>query len=407
MKKTVIALCASLLVNLINPAGLKAWGWTELVVSNGKKQAEMIQAEQTGERDSLSVQVQAPCAVLMEASTGQTIYEKNADERRSPASITKIMTLILIFDAIDAGKIRLSDEVVTSAHAKSMGGSQVFLEEGETQTVETLIKCIVIASGNDASVAMAEYISGTEEAFVQQMNKRAEGLGMTGTHFVDCCGLTESPEHLTTARDIAIMSRQLLGHDRIREYTTIWMDTIRDGAFGLSNTNKLVRFYSGTTGLKTGFTSSAGYCMSATAERDGMELIAAVMHCESSTDRFESAKALLDYGFAAYTLVSPLGDEAISPVPVTLGTEETVTAVPQNDAPVLLAKESAAAVERTVQLAPKVSAPVEQGQVLGSVTLKTGDSVLAEVPLVAERGVKKLTWGQIMLRMMAALWMAE
>lgn len=186
MKKTVIALCASLLVNLINPAGLKAWGWTELVVSNGKKQAEMIQAEQTGERDSLSVQVQAPCAVLMEASTGQTIYEKNADERRSPASITKIMTLILIFDAIDAGKIRLSDEVVTSAHAKSMGGSQVFLEEGEVQTVETLIKCIVIASGNDASVAMAEYIAGSEDAFVQIMNERAKGLGMTGTHFVDC-----------------------------------------------------------------------------------------------------------------------------------------------------------------------------------------------------------------------------
>ena len=248
MKKMVMALCASFLVNLINPAGPCAWGMAGLVAGNGGKQAETIRAEQAGQSDSLSVQVQAPSLVLMEASTGQTIYEKNADERRSPASITKIMTLILIFDAIDEGKIRLSDEVVTSAHAKSMGGSQVFLEEGEVQTVETLIKCIVIASGNDASVAMAEYIAGSEDAFVQSMNERAKGLGMTGTHFVDCCGLTESPEHLTTARDIAIMSRELITkYPQIHNYSTIWMENIthvtKQGTkeFGLANTNKLLK----------------------------------------------------------------------------------------------------------------------------------------------------------------------
>lgn len=355
-------------------------------------------------------EVKAPSCLLMDRATGEVLYEKNADERLAPASVTKVMTLLLVMEAIDRGQLHWEDTITASAAAAAKGGSQVYLEEGEQMPLWEMVKCVVVSSANDCATALAEAVAGSESGFVEKMNQRAGELGMENTHFANCTGLDDEagPDvHYTTARDIAIMSRQLLGHDRIREYTTIWMDTIRDGAFGLSNTNKLVRFYSGTTGLKTGFTSSAGYCMSATAERDGMELIAAVMHCESSTDRFESAKALLDYGFAAYTLVSPLGDEVISPVPVTLGTEETVTAVPQNDAPVLLAKESEAAVERTVQLAPKVSAPVEQGQVLGSVTLKTGDSVLAEVPLVAERGIKKLTWGQIMLRMMAALWMAE
>lgn len=232
---------------------------------------------------------------------------------------------------------------------------------------------------------------------------------MEHTHFANCTGLDDEAgpdEHYTTARDIAIMSRALLQHDEIREFTTIWMDTIRDGAFGLSNTNKLVRFYQGTTGLKTGYTSSAGYCMSASAERDGMELIATVMHCESSTDRFESAKALLDYGFAAYTLVDPMGEEQAQPVTVELGTSETVQPVPGQSEPVLLEKEQAAGVTREIQLSERVSAPVEQGQVLGSVTLKSGDTVLAEVPLVAECGVEKLTWGQIFSRMAAKLWMA-
>lgn len=230
-----------------------------------------------------AVQITAPSAVLMEASTGQVIYEKGADEKRSPASVTKVMTLILIFDALESGKINLTDEVVTSAHAKSMGGSQVFLEEGEVQTVETLIKCIVIASGNDASVAMAEYIAGSEEEFVRMMNERALGLGMNNTHFVDCCGLTESPEHLTTARDIAVMSRELINrYPQIHNYSTIWMENIthvtKQGTkeFGLSNTNKLLKMATNfnVTGLKTGSTSIAKYCLSATAEKDGVRLIA-------------------------------------------------------------------------------------------------------------------------------------
>ena len=257
--------------------------------------------EQKNPEGSQTLQIQAPVAVLMEASTGQIIYEKNADERRSPASITKIMTLILIFDAIDAGKIRLGDEVVTSAHAKSMGGSQVFLEEGEIQTVETLIKCIVIASGNDASVAMAEYISGSEAAFVQSMNERAKGLGMTGTHFVDCCGLTESPEHLTTARDIAVMSRELITkYPQIHNYSTIWMENIthvtKQGSreFGLSNTNRLLKMATNyrVTGLKTGSTSMAKYCLSATAEKDGVRLIAVIMAAPDYKARFADAQIL-------------------------------------------------------------------------------------------------------------------
>lgn len=238
------------------------------------------------DQSQAAVQIAAPSAILMEASTGQVIYEKDADEKRSPASVTKVMTLILIFDALQSGKIQLTDEVVTSAHAKSMGGSQVFLEEGEKQTVETLIKCIVIASGNDASVAMAEYIAGSEDEFVRMMNERAAGLGMANTHFVDCCGLTESPDHYTTARDIAIMSRELINkYPQIHNYSTIWMENIthvtKQGTkeFGLSNTNKLLKMATNftVTGLKTGSTSIAKYCLSATAEKDGVRLIAAIM----------------------------------------------------------------------------------------------------------------------------------
>ena len=238
------------------------------------------------DQSQAAVQIAAPSAILMEASTGQVIYEKDADEKRSPASVTKVMTLILIFDALQSGKIQLTDEVVTSAHAKSMGGSQVFLEEGEKQTVETLIKCIVIASGNDASVAMAEYIAGSEDEFVRMMNERAAGLGMSNTHFVDCCGLTESPDHYTTARDIAIMSRELINkYPQIHSYSTIWMENIthvtKQGTkeFGLSNTNKLLKMATNftVTGLKTGSTSIAKYCLSATAEKDGVRLIAAIM----------------------------------------------------------------------------------------------------------------------------------
>lgn len=399
MKKTVIALCASLLVNLINPAGLKAWGWTELVVSNGKKQAEMIQAEQTGERDSLSVQVQAPCAVLMEASTGQTIYEKNADERRSPASITKIMTLILIFDAIDAGKIRLSDEVVTSAHAKSMGGSQVFLEEGEVQTVETLIKCIVIASGNDASVAMAEYIAGSEDAFVQIMNERAKGLGMTGTHFVDCCGLTESPEHLTTARDIAIMSRELITkYPQIHAYSTIWMENIthvtKQGTkeFGLSNTNKLLKMATNfkVTGLKTGSTSLAKYCLSATAEKDGVRLIAVIMAAPDYKARFADAQTLLNYGYASCRLYEDQEMPVLPELDVADGVEPSVTLQYADGFSYLgLGGEDFSSIEKKLLLPETMQAPVTEGEKAGVLRYELNGKALGEVDILTAGSVEK------------------
>jgi D-alanyl-D-alanine carboxypeptidase (penicillin-binding protein 5/6) len=277
-------------------------------------------------------------------------------------------------------------------------------------SVHDMVKCVVVSSANDCATALAEAVSGSESGFVELMNQRAAELGMENTHFANCTGLDDeagADVHYTTARDIAIMSRELLSHDEIREFTTIWMDTIRDGTFGLSNTNKLVRFYSGTTGLKTGFTSSAGYCMSASAERDGMELIATVMHCESSTDRFESAKGLLDYGFATYTLVDPLSDTELSPVTVDLGTEETVQPVPQSGDALLLEKAKAGNVTREISLAESVSAPVAAGQVLGTLTVKNGEEVLSEVPLVAETAVSRLSWSQLFSRITGLLWMAQ
>ncbi len=251
-------------------------------------------------------EISAPSAILMEESTGEILYEKNADEQRSPASITKIMTLILIFDELQKGTITLQDEVITSAHAKSMGGSQVFLEEGEKQTVETLIKCIVIASGNDASVAMAEYIAGSEADFVERMNERAESLGMTGTRFEDCCGLTGSAGHYTTARDVAVMSRELIRHyPQVLNYSSIWMEDITHVTaqgtkpFTLTNTNKLIRSYEGCVGLKTGSTDAAKYCVSAVAQREELTMIAVVMGAPDHKVRFQDASAMLDYGLEA------------------------------------------------------------------------------------------------------------
>ena len=355
-------------------------------------------------------EVAAPSCILMDTETGTVLYEKNADEQLAPASVTKVMTLLLVMEAIDRGQLSWDDTITASASAAAKGGSQVYLEEGEQMPLWEMVKCVVVSSANDCATALAEAVSGSESGFVELMNQRAGELGMTGTHFCNCTGLDDeagADQHYTTARDIATMSRELLKHDKIREYTTIWMDTIRDGSFGLSNTNKLVRFYSGTTGLKTGFTSSAGYCMAASAERDGMELIAAVMHCESSTDRFESAKGLMDYGFANYTLVDPVGDTELTPVEVDLGVEETVMALPQAGSRVLLEKAQASSVTREVQLASVVSAPVAEGQTLGTITLKSGDRILSEIPLVAEKAVEKLTWSQLFVKMLRFLWMAE
>ena len=350
--------------------------------------------------------VSAPSAILMEEATGEVLYEKNAHERLAPASVTKIMTLLLVMEALESGRIGWDDTVTASAAAAAKGGSQIYLEENEQLPLEEMLKAVVVSSANDCATALAEHIAGSESAFVQMMNERAAELGMTDTHFVNCTGLDDEPdaaEHLTTAYDIALMSRELLKHEEIKKYTTIWMDTVRNGEFGLSNTNKLVRFYDGTTGLKTGYTSAAGHCRSASAKRGGMELIAVVLHCDSSPHRFESAKALLNYGFANYALITPQPDEAIGAVPVRLGTQERVTPVLQTDAPVLVDKALAAGVQSTVQLAERVTAPVEQGQTLGMLTVASNGQTLAEIPLVAPEAIPALTWWDVFLQMLKTI----
>lgn len=349
----------------------------------------------------------APSYVLMERSTGEVLLEHNAHERLRPASVTKVMTLLLIMEALDDGRIGWDDMVQTSAAAAAKGGSQIYLEENEQLPLEEMLKSIVVSSANDCACAMAEHIAGSEAAFVEMMNARAEQLGMTDTHFVNCTGLDDEPEaaeHLTTAYDIALMSRELLGHEAIKKYTTIWMDTVRDGQFGLSNTNKLVRFYDGTTGLKTGYTSAAGHCLSASAERNGMELIAVVLHCASSTDRFESAKALLNYGFSNYALVTPEPGE-LPAVPVTLGTSMEITPVLADETPILIDKALAASVETNVRVDGSVTAPVEAGQTLGTLTITSGGQTIAERDLVAPEAVGALRWGDVFLQMLRALCM--
>ncbi len=361
-------------------------------------------------------EIQAPSAVLMEASTGQVIYEKNADKQRRPASITKIMTLILIFDAIDSGKIKMTDEVVTSAHAKSMGGSQVFLEEGEIQTVETLIKCIVIASGNDASVAMAEYIAGGEPEFVQMMNERAAGLGMTGTHFEDCCGLTDSATHLTTARDIALMSRELITkYPQIHNYSTIWMDTIthvtKQGTkeFGLSNTNKLLKMATNftVTGLKTGSTSLAKYCLSATAEKDGVRLIASIMAAPDYKARFADAQTLLNYGYANCKLYEDHEMPVLPPMPVRNGVEDSVPLAYAGGFSYLgLGGEDFTAVEKKMMIPEELTAPVEPGSKVGVLRYELAGKALGEVDILTDGAVKKAGFLDYLRRLRDA-WMME
>lgn len=344
------------------------------------------------------LELSAPSAILMEKTTGEILYEQNSHEKLAPASVTKIMTLLLVMEALEDGRISWDDTVTTSAEAAAKGGSQIYLEENEQLPLTEMLKSVVVASANDCACALAEHIAGSESAFVSMMNERAQELGMTDTHFVNCTGLDDGPdagEHLTTAYDIALMSRELLKHERIKEYTTIWMDTVRNGQFGLANTNKLVRFYDGTTGLKTGYTSAAGYCLSASAERNGMELIAVVLHCDTSPHRFESAKAMLNYGFSNYALAHPPADADIPAVPVVLGRAETVTPEAHETQPVLIDKALASQVESSVEVAESVTAPVEKGQQLGTITMRANGRTLAEIPLVAPEAVEALTWWDI------------
>lgn len=340
--------------------------------------------------------VTSRAALLMEKTTGQVLFAQNEHEALEPASVTKVMTLLLTMEAIDSGTISYDDVVTVSAYAAGMGGSQVFLAEGEQITVEELLKAVCVASGNDAAAALAEQVAGTAELFVEKMNRRAAELGMNDTHFVNCTGLT-AEGHVTSAYDIALMSRELiLRHPDIRRFTTIWMDTIRGGTFQLANTNKLIRFYDGATGLKTGYTASAGYCISATAERDGMELIAVIMKAPDKDTRSSDAKALLSYGFAAYTLAPAAPEEPLPPVPVAMGTQDAVQPVLETpEATVLLEKAAAGGLTREVRLEPSVAAPVTAGQVLGELTLKSGGDTVLTVPLTAGEDVARRSWGQI------------
>lgn len=341
--------------------------------------------------------VSAPSYILMETSTGQIICEQEADVRRSPASITKIMTLLLIFDHLDTGRIKLEDEVTTSAHAKSMGGSQVFLEEGEVQTLETMIKCIAVASGNDACVAVAEYIAGSEEEFVKLMNQRAEELRMDNTHFVDCCGLSDSDEHYTTARDVAIMSRELITkHPEVYDYTKIWMEDIthvtRQGSttFTLSSTNKLLKQYEWTTGLKTGSTSKAKYCLSATASKDGIDLIAVVMAAPDNKVRFQDAMALLNFGFSVSNIYIDENKEALPAQLVKGGVEDMVNLSFAGEFRYLDTKGSnLSQIEKTITLPEEIMAPVEEGQPVGEAVYKLDGQRIGGVSIVAAKGVDK------------------
>lgn len=350
------------------------------------------------------ISLAVPSAMLMEKETGSVIYELNAHERRAPASVTKIMTLLLVMEAIDGGTLSLDDTVTASAYASGMGGSQIFLKENEQMSAEDMIKSVAVSSANDAAVALAEHIAGSEAAFVARMNSRAAELGMNDTVFSNCTGLPTDGEHLTSAWDIALMSRELMKHGLIRNYTGIWTDTVRGGEFGLSNTNKLIRFYDGATGLKTGFTQEAKYCLSATAMRDGTEYIAVIMGAETSDIRFESAKILLNYAFANYALTDAVPSEAMAPIPVSLGTVKYVQPIMERGDKLLVEKKELAGLVRSVRLEETLEAPVEAGQKIGTLTISRADgSVVSELAVVAADSVPRLTWGQIFVRYLRTL----
>ena len=359
---------------------------------------------------AVELELAGKSALLMDVATGTVLYESNAHERLAPASVTKIMTMLLIMEAIDSGRIGWEDTVTASEAAAAKGGSQVYLKVGETMTVTDMLKSIAVSSANDCACAMAEHIAGSESAFVTMMNEKARELGMNDTNFVNCTGLDDGEnagEHKTSAHDIALMSRELLQkHPEIKKFTTIWMDTIRDGTFGLSNTNKLVRFYQGATGLKTGFTSGAGYCLSATAQREGMELIAVVMGAETSPARNAACKSLLDYGFANFAVVNPELTEA-EPIPVKLGRIDSVDARLSGSGGLLIDKAKKNSVTMELQVEPFVTAPVSQGQRVGTLTVKAGEQTLGEIPLVAAQAVERLTWGDLFTTVLKRAAMAK
>jgi len=337
-------------------------------------------------------EIPAKSAVLMDASSGRVLFENNADEQMPPASITKIMTLLLTFEAMENGTLKYSDIITCSEHASSMGGSQIWLEPGEEMTAEDLIKATAINSANDASMALAEHIGGSEENFVAMMNEKAKSLGMQNTNFVNPTGL-DAENHYSSARDIAIMSKELLRHEDIKKFSTVWMDTLRNGETGLTNTNKLVRFYKGCTGLKTGTTDGAGSCLSASAERNGMSLIAVSMGSATSNDRFTSCRTLLDYGFSAYELFTPeVSKEELPLVPVIKGVVPEVSLEFSKVAPILLEKGKGGEVKKEIIVEETKNAPVSCGDNLGKVVFSLNGETLAEIPLTAAENVEKMTF---------------
>ncbi|MBQ3064681.1 MAG: D-alanyl-D-alanine carboxypeptidase [Clostridia bacterium] len=343
--------------------------------------------------------IDAASVILMEAETGTVLFEQNADEALPPASVTKVMTMLLVFEALDEGKISLSDIVTVSDYASGMGGSQVYLKAGETISVHDLLKSLIIASANDAAVALAEYVAGSEGSFIAMMNKKAEALGMKNTVFKNTNGLDDDVTgHLTSARDIALMTRELLKHELVFDYTTIWMDSIRNGAFGLTNTNRLVRFYRGCNGLKTGSTSKAGFCISATAERDGMQLICVIMGSSTKDARNSLAASLLDWGFANYAYVSISGDD-MEPVYVK-GGDPSICPISFDTFSALVTKGTEGQIKSEILLPESFAAPITEGATLGSIQYKIGDSVLGTVPIIAGTTVQCIDFGTLFLRML-------
>lgn len=345
------------------------------------------------------IDISAPSAILMEKVTGEVIYEKNSHERLPPASVTKVMTMLLIVEAVERGDISLDDTVIASERAASFGGSCVFLGEGEKMSVHEMLKCICVVSANDCAVAMAEHLCGSEQAFVARMNDRARELGLKDTNFKNCTGLFEDDEHYTSAYDIAVMSRELIRHDMIKDYTTIWMDTIRGGEFGLSNTNKLVYYYDGCTGLKTGFTEKAMYCLSATAEREGVEYIAVIMHADTIDKRNNDAKVLLSYGFANYRLMPLRSPDVLPPVRVTLGSADSVQPVYDGAEAALVPKNGIGEVSYELDLPDTLPAPVEKGQQIGTLRVVSDGKEIYTVKLLADSSVGRASFGRTLLEL--------
>jgi D-alanyl-D-alanine carboxypeptidase (penicillin-binding protein 5/6) len=386
------------MADLQNPPQMATEYQSEDLMQNFES-PDVIQVAATAEHLSIS----ATGAILMERNSGQVLYEKNADQPRPPASITKVMTLLLAMEAIEKGKLALTDRITASAHACSMGGSQIWLEEGEIMTVDDLLKAICVASANDAAVALGEHIAGSEEAFVSQMNERAKKLGANNTNFVNCCGL-DVENHYTTPRDIALISRKLLDYPLITEYSTIWMDSLRNGETQLVNTNKLVRFYEGATGLKTGTTDKAGYCVSATAKRNNMELIAVVLDGADSNKRFSDAKQLLNFGFANWELAKPNPqDTVIQDIPVCHGVAPAVSVVPETVTPFLVEKGQSSAITSQITLSESLQAPVSAGQVVGKITYLLEDKTVGECRLLAEQEIHRLTFPLALLKLLENL----